>query len=180
MKKSLLALSLALLATAASAENFVSLDVDHVKDNANGAVSQAQYFRAGKDVGQFNLGLQVRTGVYEKGGMFNSVEGTVGRNLGPVNVFGGVGHDNGYNGAKGGSYQYGLLGASAGVPLGPVFAFGGAKTRVNWETNAPKQTVAFAGLSYPLTKGLSLEGSVSRSYQDIQEDAFGLGLRLGF
>jgi hypothetical protein len=112
--------------------------------------------------------------------MLNSVEGTVGKSMGPINVFGGVGYDNGFNGAKGTNYQYGLLGASAGVPVGAVYAFGGMKTRVNWDSANPKQTVAFAGVSYPLTKSVSVELDVSRSYQDIKEKAAGVGVRVNF
>jgi hypothetical protein len=112
--------------------------------------------------------------------MLNSVEGTVGKSFGPVNVFGGVGYDNGFNGAKGANYQYGLVGASAGAQVGPVYAFGGAKTRLNWDQANPKQTVAFAGVSYPLTKTVSVELDVSRSYQDIKEKAMGVGMRVSF
>jgi hypothetical protein len=118
--------------------------------------------------------------VYRKGGMLNSIEGTVGKGFGPVTVFGGVGYDNGFNGAKGANYQYGLVGASTGAKLGPVWAFGGVKTRLNWDSANPKQTVAFAGVSYPLTKALSVDLDVSRSYQTIQEKAMGVGMRVTF
>jgi hypothetical protein len=178
MKKTILTLSLALAAISASAANFVSVDVDSVKDNQTGATSHAQYFRAGKDVAGLNLGLQVRTATIDGGGMLNSVEGTVGKDVGPVNVFGGVGHDNGFNGGR--SFQYGLVGASTGMKVGPVWAYAGVKTRVNWESATPAQTVAFVGASYPLTKTLSVNAGWSKSYQDIQENAWGVGLRVGF
>lgn len=178
MKKTILTLSLALAAISASAANFVSVDVDSVKDNQTGATSHAQYFRAGKDVAGLNLGLQVRTATIDGGGMLNSVEGTVGKDVGPVNVFGGVGHDNGFNGGR--SFQYGLVGASTGMKVGPVWAYAGVKTRVNWESATPAQTVAFVGASLPLTKTLSVNAGWSKSYQDIQENAWGVGLRVGF
>jgi hypothetical protein len=54
------------------------------------------------------------------------------------------------------------------------------KTRVNWDSANPKQTVAFAGVSYPLTKSVSVELDVSRSYQDIKEKAAGVGVRVNF
>jgi hypothetical protein len=178
MKKTLLALSLAVATISASAANFVSVDVDRVKDDRTGVVSHAQYVRAGKDVAGLNLGLQVRTATFEGGGMLNSVEGTVGKQLGLVNVFGGVGHDNGFNGGR--SFQYGLVGVSTGMPVGPVYAFGGVKTRVNWNDANPNQTVAFAGVSVPVSKQVSLSVGGSKSYQDIKETAWGLGLRVGF
>lgn len=178
MKKTIVTLAVALAAFSASAANFVSVDVERVKDDTSGVVSHAQYIRAGKDVSGLNLGLQVRTATFEGGGMLNSVEGTVGKQLGPVNVFSGLGHDNGFNGGR--SFQYGVVGASTGVPLGPVYAFAGLKTRFNWNDLNPKQTVAFAGLSVPVTKEVSLSIGGGKSYQDIKETSWGLGLRVGF
>lgn len=178
MKKSLLALGLALATISASAANFVSVDVDRVKDDKTGVVSHAQYVRAGKDVAGLNLGLQVRTATFDGGGMLNSVEGTVGKQMGLVNVFGGLGHDNGFNGGR--SFQYGLVGASTGMPLGPVYAYAGVKTRVNWNDVNPNQTVTFAGVSRDLTKSVSVNAGLSKSFQDIKETAWGLGLRVGF
>ena len=180
MKKILTATVIALAAATASAANYVSMEIDSVKDTGNKATSTAQYFRAGTDAAGLNLDLAVRTAVFRKGGMLNSIEGTVGKGFGPVTVFGGLGYDNGFNGAKGANYQYGLVGASTGAKLGPVWAFGGVKTRLNWDSSNPKQTVAFAGVSYPLTKALSVDLDVSRSYQTIQEKAMGVGMRVTF
>lgn len=180
MKKTIVSLAIAMASFAASAANFVSVDLDRVEDSKTGAVSQAQYFRAGKDMAGLNLGLQVRTAVFDKGGMLNSVEGTVGKQLGMFNVFGGLGHDNGFNGAAGKSFQYGLVGASTGMPVGPVYAFAGAKTRVNWDSANPKQTVGFVGASYPVTKEVSVNVSASKSWQDIKETAYGVGVRVSF
>lgn len=180
MKKTIVSLAIATASFAASAANFVSLDVDRVKDDVTGAVSQAQYLRAGKDMLGLNLGLQVRTAVFDKGGMLNSLEATAGKQFGMFNVFGGLGHDNGFNGGVGKSFQYGLVGASTGMKLGPVYAFGGAKTRVNWNDANPKQTVGFAGVSYPLTKQASLGLSAGKSWGDIKETSYGVGVRLGF
>lgn len=178
MKKSLLALGLAVATMSATAANFVSLDVERVKDDSNGVISHAQYFRAGKVVAGLNLGLQVRTATFDGGGMVNSVEGTAGKKMGPLSVYGGLGHDNGFNGGR--SFQYGLVGASAGMPLGPVYAFGGAKTRLNWDSANPKQTVVFAGVSKDVAKNVSVSLNVGKSYQDIKETSYGLGIRVGF
>ena len=180
MKKFVVALSLAVSAATASAVDFVSLDIDNVKDSKTKAQSTAQYFRAGTTLSGYNLGLQVRTAVAHAGGMTNSIEGTVGQKLGPINVFGGVGHDNGINGARNGSFQYGVAGATTGMNLGPVYAFTGVKSRVNWESNAPEQTLLFAGVSMPVSKGLAVNAGVSKSYRDIKENAVGLGVRISF
>ena len=178
MKKTLLALGLAISTVSASAANFVSLDVDRVKDDKSGVVSHAHYVRAGVDAYGLNLGLQARTATFDGSGMVNSVEGTVGKQLGLVNVFGGLGHDNGFNGGR--SFQYGLLGASTGLSLGPVYAFAGAKTRVNWNDRNPAQTLTFAGVSKNLTKHVAVNAGWSKSFQDIKETAWGVGVRVGF
>lgn len=178
MKKTLLALGLAVAAMSASAANFVSVDFDRVKDDKTGVVSHAQYVRAGVDAFGLNMGLQVRTAAFDGGGMVNSMEGTVGKQMGRVNVFGGLGHDNGFNGGR--AFQYGVVGASTGMPLGPVYGFAGVKTRVNWEGANPDQTVVFAGVSKNLTKAVSVSAGWSKSYQDIKETAWGLGVRVGF
>lgn len=180
MKKTLIASLIALTTGLAFAGNYFSVDVDSVKDSVTKAKNTAQYIRVGKDIGTVNFDLQVRTAVLEKGGMLNSLEATAGKNLGHINVFAGLGHDNGFNGARNGSYEYGLVGASTGIAFGPVYTYAGAKTRVNWETSAPKQTVVFAGASYPLTKTVSANAGWSKSLQNIKEDALGLGIRVNF
>ena len=180
MKKFITTVILASVSGLAVAADFASLEVDRVRDTKTRAESNAQYLRAGKDVAGLQLGLQARTQVWHQGGMVNSLEGTVGKQVGAVNVFGGVGYDNGYNGAKNGNFEYGVVGASTGMKLGSVYAFGGAKTRVNWESANPKQTLAFAGVNVPLNKTFSVDVSASKSYQDIQERAAGLALRVAF
>ena len=181
MKKLMLAIAVSGLLGTAHAANFVSFDVDQVKDTRNGANSTAQYFRAGKDMAGMNLGLQVRTAVFDKGGMLNSVEATAGKDVVKgVNLFGGVGYDNGFNGKVDGNFTYGLVGVSTGAPVGPAWAFGGVKTRVNWDDKNPRQSVAFAGVSIPVTKHVSASVNASRSMQDIEEKAVGIGLRVSF
>lgn len=180
MKKLLLALAAAAVASTAHAGGFASVDFDMVKDSKTKASSQAQYVRFGTDVAGLNVGVQARTQVWEKGGMVNSLEATAGKKLGPVNVFGGLGHDNGFNGAAGKSFQYGLVGASTGMPVGPVYAFTGVKARVNWDKTAPEQTLGFVGVSYPVTKAVSVSVSGSKSWRDIKESAVGAGVRVSF
>jgi hypothetical protein len=178
MKKTILTIAMALgFGTAQAA--WISYDLDNVKADAKGnSDSKAHYIRAGGEVAGFSTMMQARTASFTGGGMVHSVELTAGKQLGPVSPFIGLGHDLGYNGAK--SFQYGLLGVSGGVPVGKLFAYAGAKTRVNWDDNNPKQTVAFIGVSMPITKQLSANVGASKSTQDIKETAIGAGVRVSF
>lgn len=181
MKKTILALALATAAATSQAANFVSFDVDQVTDTRTKAGSTAQYFRAGKDMMGLNMGVQVRTAVFDKGGMLNSVEVTAGKDIvRGINTFAGIGYDNGFNGKVNGDFTYGLIGLSTGMPVGPAWGFGGVKTRVNWDDKNPKQTVTFVGVSLPVNKAVSVSASVSRSFQDIEEKAYGVGLRVAY
>lgn len=180
MIKKIAIATFALAAGIASAADFVSVDVDHVKAS-NGAASQAQYVRAGKEIGGIQYGLQSRTSVANEGGMFNSLELTAGKAIGGLTPFVGVGHDNGLNGAVKAGYTYGLVGATAGAQVGPGFALLGVKTRaLSTEEVRTKQTVAFTTYSVPLTKTVAANINLSKSYQDIKEDAWGFGLTVKF
>jgi hypothetical protein len=66
------------------------------------------------------------------------------------------------------------------MPVGPAWGFGGVKTRVNWDDKNPRQTVTFVGVSLPVNKAVSVSASVSRSFQDIEEKAYGVGLRIAY
>ena len=110
--------------------------------------------------------------------MFNSLELTAGKTVFGINPFVGVGFDNGGAGAK--PYEYGLVGANAGVKVGPGFAMAGAKTRVNWDSANPKQSVAFVSYDMPVISKVSVGVGVSQSYQDIQDRAVGLTVSVGF
>jgi hypothetical protein len=130
------------------------------------------------------LGLQSRTANFKTGGLVNSTEVTAANTkIGIVGVtpFVGVGHDNGLNGAKGSPYTYGLVGATAGLPVGPGFALVGVKTRVGSdERTRTKQTLAFATYSVPVVKNIAIELNASKSYETIKENALGLGLNFSF
>jgi hypothetical protein len=178
VKKTILSIALAMGFSTAQAA-WISYDLDHVKADAKGGSdSQAHYIRAGGNVAGLNTMMQARTASFDRGGMVHSLELTAGKQFGPVSPFVGVGHDLGYNGSK--SFQYGLVGVSGGVPIGKLFAYGGAKTRLNWDDNNPKQTVTFIGVSMPITKALSANIGASKSTQDIKETAFGAGIRVNF
>lgn len=176
MKKTIIALSLGTLMGVASAAT-VSFESDRVKDDKTHAEYTAKYLRVNGTFEGMDLGLQSRTATV-KGGMFNSLEVTGGGKLGPVSAFAGVGFDNGLNGVK--PFNYGLVGATAGAKFGVVSTYAGVKTRVNWDSAAPKQTLMFAGASMPVVKGLALEAGVSKSVQTIKETAWGLGVSAKF
>lgn len=178
MKKAILSIALTLGFSSAQAA-WISYDLDNVKADAKGGKdSQAHYIRAGGEVAGFNTMMQARTASFSGGGMVHSVELTAGKQMGFVSPFIGLGHDLGYNGSK--SFQYGLIGASGGMAIGPSFAYGGVKTRVNWDDANPKQTVTFIGVSLPITKKLSANVGASKSTQDIKETAVGAGIRVTF
>jgi hypothetical protein len=180
MKKITIA-SLAFVALSATAADFVSIDVDQVTDRASKQKSVAQYVRAGKEIGGLQFGLQSRTARYaDNSGMFNSLELTAGKSVGRLTPFVGVGYDNGKNGAVGKQYEYGVVGVTAGVPVGPGFLLGGVKTRVNFNDNNPKQTVTFASYSVPVASKVALNVGVSRSDQTIKEKAVGAGITVAF
>jgi hypothetical protein len=182
MKKILAILALA--SSSAFAADFVSVDVDNVQGLKGARDSVAQYVRAGKGFGDYQLNLQSRTATVDGGGMLNSLEATIANNkvsVAGITPFVGVGHDNGFNGANNGQYTYGLVGATTGVKVGPGFALLGVKTRVGSdEVVRTKQTVAFATYSIPVAKKVSLNLNASKSYQTIKEDAVGLGLTFSF
>jgi hypothetical protein len=183
MKKIFAILALAVTAFAAQAADYASVDVETVRAGGTHEKSQAQYVRFGKEIAGIQTGVQSRTSRSNDGTtLYSSVEVTAGKNLSVaglgVTPFVGAGHDNGKNGS--GPYNYGLVGATAGLPVGPGYALTGVKTRVRSESTDPRQTVAFATYSLPVSKSLSLNLNASRSYQDIKETAWGLGVRVGF
>lgn len=183
MKKIFAILALAISGTAFAAD-YVSIDVDNVLGRKGAGDSTAQYIRAGKEIGGIQFGLQGRTATMkDNSGILSSVEVTAANNK--VNVAGitpfvGVGHDNGFNGGT--PFNYGLVGATYGRPVGPGFLLVGAKTRVGSteDTARTKQTVAFTTYSIPVAKNVAFNLNASRSGQDIKEKAFGVGLSFGF
>ena len=181
MKKIFAILALALTGTAFAAD-YVSVDVDSVRGLKGAGDSTAQYVRAGKQFGNYQLGLQSRTATVDGGGMLNSLEVTMANkrvNFAGITPFVGVAHDNGFNGGTG--YNYGLVGATTGFKVGSGFALLGAKTRVgSTQTVATKQTVAFATYSLPIAKNVAVNLNASKSYQNIKENAVGLGIGFSF
>jgi hypothetical protein len=182
MKKIAIASLIALASVTSMAADYLSFDIDHVRDMTTKQLSTAEYLRAGKEIAGLQFGIQDRTAVYQGGGgTFTSIETTVGKNIGIVQPYVGLGYDNGVSGKPTSHYNYGLLGAQVGVKAGPGFALVGAKTRVNdaGSTN-PKQSVAYATYSIPVAKGVAVNINASKSYQTITENAYGLGVGFSF
>ena len=179
--KKLLAIAALAVSGSAFAADYVTVDVDHVKSNSGNAASTAQYVRAGKEVAGLQLGLQSRTSVSSNGGMYNSLETTVGKSIAGFTPFVGMGFDNGLNGGKGADFRYTLAGVTTGTGIGPGYLLGGLKTRLtSSEATMTHQTVAFGTYSIPVTKGVSINVNASKSYQDIKENAYGLGVGFAF
>ena len=180
MKKLLIA-TLATVAFAAQAANFVQVEQENVIGRQGQGDSAVTYMRAGKDIGNYSLGLQSRTARFDAGGIANSLEATVANSkvsvLG-VKPFVGIGHDFGSSTQSG--YNYGLVGGTAGTKVGPGFALVGLKTRVDTNANDPKQTVGWVSYAYPLNKNVSLTVGASRSGQDIKERGVSAGVSIGF
>lgn len=181
MKKLIAVLALA-ASTTAGASGWASFDVDAVRGREGAKDSTAQYLRVGKSFGDLSLMVQGRTARFDGGGLVNSVETTVSSHkvsLGPVTPFVGFGYDNGFNGGP--DFKYGLVGATMGAKVGPGFAMAGAKTRVgSTQDHMTNQTVAFASYNMPVSKNLGVNLNVSRSSQDIKENAVGMGVSVRF
>jgi len=184
MKKITLTAILALSAFASLAADYVSMDADYTKDNTNGKISIAQYVRAGKEINGIQYGLQSRTARYTDGttGLVNNFEVTAGKNIGMFTPYVGIGYTNGLNGASNTQYTHGIVGAHVANKMGPGVALAGVRTRVNYETSVSTkdQTVVYATYMIPVVKNVALNVNYSKSYQDIQENAYGLGLSFGF
>ena len=176
MKKTLLATALLASAVSASAAGFVELAVDNSHAEPKAFNNTAQVIRAGKDYAGLSLGVQVKTMTINTGGLKNDVQLTVGKQLGAFKPFVGVGHDNGTNGMVGKDFDYGIVGVSAGTRVAGLNVGGMVKSRVNFESNKPKQTVVGVAVGYPLNKDFEVRANLGQSFQDIKEKTIGLSL----
>lgn len=184
MKKFAIASILAVASIAASAADFAQVEQENVIGRQGAGNSAATYLRAGKDLGNYTLGLQHRTARFDAGGTASSLEGTLSNKkvsvLG-ITPFVGVGHDFGgaTNAATG--FNYGLVGATTGAKIGPGFALAGIKTRVLRQNDTdPKQTVGFVSYSVPVAKNVAVNIGASRSGQDIKEKGYSAGVTFSF
>ena len=77
--------------------------------------------------------------------------------------------------------SYTLTGVTTGTGVGPGYLLGGIKTRLtSTEANMTHQTVAFGTYSIPVTKGVAINLNASKSYKDIKENAYGVGVGFSF
>ena len=182
MKKIAIAL-LAFAAMTAQAANYVQVEQENVKGRQGAGGSSVSYLRAGKDLGNYSLGFQARTARFDAGGTASSLETTLSNknvSLFGITPFIGAGHDFGGDATRP-SYNYGLVGATAGAKVGPGFAMAGVKTRVgSSETVNTKQTVTFVSYAVPVAKDVSVNVGASRSSQDIKEKGVSVGVSFGF
>lgn len=182
MKKFTIAL-LSALSFGAFAADYLEVAVDRVNGRKGASDSTAQYVRAGKSFGDYQLGVQQRTAKFTDNTVGTSTEAYLANSkvsvLG-ITPFVGFGHD--YGSGTNQSYNYGLVGATAGAQVGPGFLLVGAKTRTGSTQlgTRTKQTVSFATYSVPVAKSVAVNLNASRSAQDIKEASFGLGLQVGF
>ena len=183
MKKFAIAL-MAVAAMAAQAANFVQVEQENVVGRQGADGSNVSYVRAGKDIGNYSLGVQSRTARFNAGGIASSLEGTVSnKNVSAFGItpFVGVGRDFG-GAASSPAYSYGLVGATAGAKIGPGFALAGFKTRAGSTEDGArtKQTVTFVSYSVPVAKDTAVNVGLSRSAQDIKEKGVSVGVSFGF
>lgn len=180
MRKLLLALSLASAVGVAQAATF-GANVERIKDTDSNVSTNVQHLSAAAQVFKMDMNLDVRSQMQDSEFHLKSAEVTLGKKLlKHVDVFAGLGHEAGFQGANADKFQYAVVGAKTGMKLGPFDAHAGVKTRVHWEDNKPKQTHLFAGLAHPLTKQMTLHVNASKSYQDVKENAFSAGLSYKF
>lgn len=183
MKKFAIAI-MAFAAMAAQAANFVQVEQENVVGRQGAGGSNVSYLRAGKDLGDYQLGAQARTARFNAGGTASSLEGYVSnKNVSAFGVmpFVGAGRDFGGDATKP-AYSYGLVGATYGRQVGPGFVLAGVKTRVGSTEDGArtKQTVTFASYSVPVAKDTAVNVGLSRSGQDIKEKGVSVGLTFGF
>ena len=178
MKKTLFSILTAFSITA-NAGGYFGVDVEHVRAK-HGTDSIAHYVRGSTVLHDIQLDVQARTASFNNEvGLLNSLEVTAGVPVSFITPFIGVGHDNGFNGTN--KYQYLLAGVSTGAQIGPGGVFAGVKTRVtSTQDELTKQTIAYTGYSIPVTKVVSMSINASKSFQDIKEDAVGLGIAFKF
>lgn len=183
MKKIAIAL-LAVAALSAQAANYVQVEQENVTGREGAGGSDVSYVRFGKDIGDYNLGVQHRTARFNAGGIASSLEGYLSnKNVSAFGItpFVGAGRDFGGDATKP-AYSYGLVGATAGAQVGPGFALAGIKTRVGSTEDGArtKQRVTFASYSVPVAKDTSVSVGTSWSSQDIKEKGVSVGVSFGF
>tara|TARA_R110000868_G_scaffold146268_1_gene367055 strand:+ start:295 stop:825 length:531 start_codon:yes stop_codon:yes gene_type:complete len=176
LKKTLLSLIVTLSATASIASNFVSADIEFAKDRVTHKQSTVEYYTMGKDIAKYQLDVQVRNAETDAAHVLSqSIEVGASKGFGPMSIGAGIGNE---FGAK--QYQYGYFAGGLSHKVGPVVASVGAKYSSKFDAPDFSQLVVFGGVSYPLNKTVSLQAGATRSYKDVKENTYSVGIKVGF
>lgn len=171
---------LASLSLGASAADFLAVAADKVTSYDTGEKSTLIAVRAGKEINGIQYGLSTRSSRAETKSKFNnSIEGSVGKNLTVVGLnvtpFVGLGRE------LNNQHIYSFVGTIAGKNVLGGYALAGFSSRIaSTEHSRTRQTVVFAGYSYPIAKNLSLNAGIGRSYEDIKDYTVSTGLSVNF
>ena len=177
MKKTIAAIAVMASSVSAFASGSASATYERVTDRVTKSVSDVRYYRFNNEIGNgLMFNTQVRDGrAQTTGALSQSTEVGLTQGFGSLFVGGGVGRDFGLH-----PYNYTYVVGGAAQKLGPVTANAGVKYTTGFNSVNPTSVLTFAGVSYPLTKTLSVEGGVSRTYREIHEKAVNVSLRVGF
>jgi len=180
MKKILIALSVMLTSMLTMAQT-VGVDVDRVYNRQLKIYGDAHWMRVNATVDGVNYGLLNRTTKYDTGlGLWNNLEGSVGKTLGAFTPFVAAGYDDGRNGGINKAFWYTRVGVGTGFAMGPGRLNLSVNTRVNFEQSDPKQSIVSVVYSVPVSDKVSVSLRVINSYQTIKEDYRGVGLTYRF
>lgn len=166
-----------LSSVSAFASGSASLTYEQVTDRVTKAKTDVQFYRLNNDIGNgLSFNVQARNSRAVNGGALGqSLEGGVTSSVGPVFVGAGAGHDFGVR-----QYNYGYAIGGVSVPVGALRANAGLKYTSGFDSRNPTSTLAFAGVSFPVSKTVSLNGGLTRSYKDIKENALNVGVSLKY
>lgn len=180
MKKLFIALSVMLASISATAQT-VGLDVDRVYNRQYKIYGDAHWLRVNATVDGINYGVLSRTTKYDTGlGLWNNLEGSVGKTYGAFTPFVAAGYDDGRNGAVNSDFWYTRVGVGTGFNVGPGRLNLGVNTRINFDQSDPKQSIISVVYSVPVTEKFSVSLRVINSYETIAEDYRGIGLTYRF
>jgi len=182
MIKKLIATSiLGIFTNAVTAADYVNLGFSSSKDMNTGKYLDVQYISAGKQINNLQYDLYSRVASAPTAGMYNNLEGTVGKSFKNVTPFIGVGTTQYVNETGPNNYNYGVVGAKLVKDIGLGTASLGVKTRIlNTKVANTDETTVYSSYSMPLTNNTSLALNVSKSYQDLKKEDVGLSVNIKF
>lgn len=177
MKNAIVALAVMLGAVSSFAGGSSSVTFESVTDRVTKEKTDVQYYRMSNDLGNgLSFNVQARNGrAVSTGALSQSLEGGLSSSVGPVFVGAGLGHDFGVK-----EYNYGYVIGGVAAPVGPVVANAGIKYSAGLTGSNPSSTLVFAGVSYPVTKTVAVEGGLTRSYRDFKENALNVGIKFNY